>query len=82
MFGYQCHQAIDLDGVDPSYAPGVSHAEAGGLTSREVLQLVWDLPGLVGGDIVELNPDRDVGSVTAVLAAKLAKELVGQLLLQ
>lgn len=69
--------SIDLDGIDPSAAPGVSHHEPGGLTVREVLdaldcQTAW----LAGADVVELNPDRDIGGVTAVLAAKLIRELV------
>jgi arginase len=67
---------IDLDGFDPSVAPGVSHHEPGGLTVREVLdaldrQTAW----LAGADVVELNPDRDINGVTAVLAAKLVREL-------
>jgi len=72
--------SIDLDGLDPAYAPGVSHLEAGGLTSRELLEIIWRLPGLIGADIVELNPSRDVGGITAALAAKLVKELVPRLL--
>ena len=68
--------SIDLDGIDPSEAPGVSHCEPGGLTVREVLealdrQTAW----LAGADVVELNPDRDVHGVTAILAAKLIREL-------
>lgn len=72
--------SIDLDGLDPAFAPGVSHPEAGGLTTREVLDFVWSAPRLVGADVVELNPERDVGGVTAALAAKLVKELAGRLL--
>ena len=69
---------IDLDGLDPSVAPGVSHHEPGGLTFREVLDIIDSLPGpLVGADIVELNPDRDVVDVTAAVAAKLVKEVAG-----
>ena len=72
--------SIDLDALDPAYAPGVAHPETGGLTSREVLDVIWHVPGLVGADVVELNPDRDLGGVTAVLASKLVKELAGRLL--
>lgn len=72
--------SIDLDGIDPAYAPGVSHPEAGGLTTREVLDLIWQVPGLVGADVVELNPRLDSAGVTAVLAAKLVKELAGRML--
>lgn len=68
--------SIDLDGFDPSAAPGVSHHEPGGLTVREVLDaLDRQTAQLVGADVVELNPDRDISGVTAVLAAKLIREL-------
>jgi agmatinase len=72
--------SIDLDGLDPAFAPGVSHHEPGGLTTREALEVIWRAPGpVIGGDIVELNPDRDVGGMTAVLAAKLVKELAARI---
>jgi len=68
--------SIDLDGIDPSEAPGVAHPEPGGLTVREVLA-VLDLQKaqIVGADIVELNPSRDLNGVTAILAAKLVREI-------
>ncbi len=72
--------SIDLDGLDPAFAPGVSHPEPGGLTTREVLDILWNTPGLVGADVVELNPTRDVSDITAALAAKLVKELVARML--
>lgn len=72
--------SIDLDGLDPAYAPGVSHHEPGGLTTREVLDVIWQTPGpVIGGDIVELNPDRDMHGMTATLAAKLLKELAARI---
>lgn len=68
--------SIDLDGFDPAFAPGVAHHEPGGPSVREVLRVLDRVPGpIVGADIVELNPSRDVGGVTATLAAKLVKEL-------
>jgi arginase len=71
-----CYISIDIDGFDPSFAPGVSHPEPGGLTVREVLAVLDRVQGsLIGADIVELNPDRDVRGLTAVLCAKLVKEL-------
>lgn len=71
-----CYVSIDLDGFDPAFAPGVSHPEPGGLTVREVLAVLERVQGrLVGADVVELNPTRDVHDVTAVLGAKLVKEL-------
>ncbi|MEL6893379.1 MAG: arginase family protein [Actinomycetota bacterium] len=70
--------SIDLDGLDPSVAPGVSHHEPGGLTVREVLAVIESLPGpIVGADVVELNPSRDLVDMTAMVAAKLVKELTG-----
>jgi arginase len=68
--------SIDMDGFDPAFAPGVSHREPGGLSSREVLALIQQLDGpIVGADIVELNPSEDVAGLTAPLCAKLVKEL-------
>ena len=74
---------IDLDGVDPAYAPGVSHREPGGLSVRDVLTLIQNLRGpLVGADVVEYNPRQDLGGVTAEVAAKLVKELAGKMMEQ
>ncbi len=68
--------SIDLDGLDPAYAPGVSHHEPGGLSVRDVLRVLHaQRAPLAGADVVELNPDRDVNGVTAVVAAKLVREL-------
>lgn len=68
--------SIDLDGIDPSEAPGVSHPEPGGLTLRELLAILdRQTAPIVGADIVELNPARDLNGVTAILAAKLVREL-------
>jgi arginase len=73
--------SIDLDGLDPAHAPGVAHLEPGGLTTRDVIGLVQDLPGpVVGADVVELNPELDVRGVTAAVAAKLVKELADRML--
>lgn len=73
--------SLDLDGLDPAFAPGVSHHEPGGLTTREVIDLIQaiDVP-LVGADIVELNPVRDLVGMTTAVAAKLLKEIVVKLL--
>jgi arginase len=73
--------SLDLDGLDPAFAPGVSHREPGGLSTRDVLGLIHGLDGrLVGADVVEYNPRQDVGGVTAILAAKLVKEIAGRML--
>jgi len=73
--------SLDLDVLDPAFAPGVSHHEAGGLATREVLGIIQGLKApLVGADIVELNPRRDWADITATAAAKLLKELAAQML--
>jgi arginase len=68
--------SLDLDGIDPSEAPGVSHPEPGGLTVREVLAVLdRQTAHIVGADIVELNPLRDKGGITAIVAAKFVREI-------
>ena len=68
--------SLDLDGFDPSEAPGVSHAEPGGLRVREVLNVLHAQTGqIVGADVVELNPRFDDNNRTAILAAKLIREV-------
>ena len=68
--------SIDLDALDPAFAPGVSHHEPGGLSTRELIAVLHRVRGpIVGADIVELNPSRDPTGITATLAAKLVKEL-------
>lgn len=75
-FARPLYISIDLDGFDPAYAPGVSHHEPGGLTPRDVIDCLLGLKAnLVGADVVELNPIHDIHGMTAVLAAKLVKEL-------
>jgi arginase family enzyme len=73
--------SLDLDGLDPAYAPGVSHREPGGLTTREVLDLIQRLQGdLVAADVVEYNPRQDVSGLTATVAAKIVKEVAGRMM--
>ncbi len=73
--------SIDLDGFDPAFAPGVSHHEPGGLSPREVTNFLYQLKvPIIGADIVEYNPTRDLSNITAALAAKLIKELSGIIL--
>ena len=70
--------SIDLDVLEPMLAPGVSHPEPGGLTVRDVLEILAAIRvPLVGADIVEYNPQKDVRDLTARVAAKFVKELVG-----
>lgn len=69
--------SLDLDVLDPAFAPGVSHFEPGGLTTRELLDILQRLQGrVVGADIVEFNPRQDASGRTAMVAAKLLKEMV------
>ena len=71
---------IDVDGLDPAFAPGVSHRESGGLSTRDVLGVVQSLPGpIVGADVVEVNPVQDVGGVTSIVAAKLVREMISRM---
>ncbi|MCL7451912.1 MAG: agmatinase [Anaerolineae bacterium] len=73
--------SLDLDVLDPAFAPGVSHHEPGGLSTRELIRLIQGLEtALVGADIVEFNPERDVVGVTAMVAAKMVKELAANML--
>jgi agmatinase len=72
--------SLDLDVLDPAYAPGVSHHEPGGLSPRDILEFLFqiDVP-IVGADIVELNPTRDIHGMTAMVGAKFLKEIVGKI---
>ena len=73
--------SFDMDVLDPAFAPGVSHHEPGGFTTREVLRMIQKLDlNIVGLDLVEYNPDRDLNGVTAMAAAKIIKELLAKLL--
>ena len=68
--------SIDLDALDPAFAPGVSHHEPGGLSVRDILAVLHRVErSIVGADIVEYNPSRDINGMTATVAAKLVKEL-------
>ena len=72
--------SLDMDALDPAYAPGVSHREPGGLSTREVIDLIHaiDQP-IVGADVVEYNPRCDIAGITATVAAKLVKEISGMM---
>ncbi|MCE2901969.1 MAG: agmatinase [Gemmatimonas sp.] len=68
--------SVDLDVLDPACAPGVSHWEPGGLSTRDLLALIQSVGGpVVGADVVEFNPRRDPTGMTAMVAAKVVKEL-------
>ena len=73
--------SLDLDGLDPAFAPGVSHREPGGLTVRDVVTMIHGLRGpIVGADVVEFNPSQDASGITCAAAAKIAREVAGAML--
>lgn len=72
--------SFDLDVLDPAHAPGVSHHEPGGMSVRQAIAAINAIPNrVVGADVVELNPERDVNGVTAMAAGKIAKEIIGKI---
>jgi agmatinase len=70
--------SIDIDALDPAFAPGTGTPEAGGMTSRELLGILRALRGLdlVGADVVEIAPPYDHADITAVAASHVVYELV------
>lgn len=70
--------SIDLDALDPAFAPGISHYEPGGLSVRDVVKILHSLKAdVVGADIVEFNPKKDINNQTAMVCAKFLKEIFG-----
>ena len=76
--GKPVYVTLDIDCVDPAYAPGTGTPQVGGFTSMQILQLVRALSGLniVGCDLVEVSPPYDAGEITSLLAANLLFELL------
>ncbi|MDH4272114.1 MAG: arginase family protein, partial [Candidatus Aminicenantes bacterium] len=73
--------SFDLDSLDPAFAPGVSHQEAGGLTTRQAVDIIHRLKArIIGLDVVELNPKRDLSGITASAAVKIVKEVAGMMI--
>jgi len=74
-FRHPLYISFDLDALDPAFAPGVSHHEPGGLTTRQAIDIIHSLKAdLIGMDVVELNPTRDPSGITAAAAIKIIKE--------
>src|SRR3546814_2997778 len=73
--------SFDIDGIDPAFAPGTGTPEVGGLTSREVLEILRGLKGLnlVGGDVVEVAPQYDTTTNTAHLGAQVMFEILSRM---
>ncbi|MFE4467835.1 agmatinase [Leifsonia sp. NPDC056824] len=76
--------SIDIDVLDPAHAPGTGTPEAGGVTSRELLEIVRGFVGLnlIGADVVEVAPAYDHAELTGVAASHLAYDLVSLLALR
>ena len=73
--------SFDVDVLDPAFAPGVSHYEPGGMSVREVLTCIQSLQvAIVGADIVEYNPVRDHHTQTAMVCAKVLKEIAAAMM--
>ncbi len=72
---------FDMDVLDPAFAPGISHREPGGMSVREAIAHLHAISGeIVGADLVEFNPVRDVDGMTATVAAKILKEILGKMI--
>ncbi len=75
--------SVDVDVLDPAFAPGISHFEPGGMSTRQLIDSLHQLQAnevqLVGADVVEINPRRDLNDMTAMVGAKLVRELIGLL---
>jgi agmatinase len=72
--------SFDMDVLDPAFAPGVSHREPGGMSVREAIAHLHAIEGdIVGADVVEFNPTRDLDGITATVTAKIVKEILGKM---
>ena len=72
--------SFDIDVLDPAFVPGISHLEPGGMSVREAIAHLHAVSGdIVGADIVEYNPRQDVSGMTATVAAKILKEILGRM---
>lgn len=74
--------SFDIDVFDPAFVPGISHYEPGGMSVRDALTIIQQISNpIVGADIVEYNPRRDIHNMTAFVCAKLVKEIGSRMLL-
>lgn len=81
VFEKPLYLSVDIDALDPAFAPGVSHQEPGGLTTRELLRIIQSVKGpIIGADIVEYNPDRDINRMTAMVCAKVFREILAKMI--
>src|ERR1700690_410299 len=73
--------SFDMDALDPAFAPGISHREPGGMSVREAIAHIHAITGrIAGADLVEFNPAQDNTQITAMVAAKLLKEILGKMI--
>jgi agmatinase len=80
VFENPLYLSVDIDALDPSCAPGVSHQEPGGLMVRELLHIIQAIRvPIIGADIVEYNPERDVNKMTAMVCAKIFREILSKI---
>jgi arginase len=80
-FARPLYITFDMDALDPAFAPGVSHHEPGGLSTRQVINLIHRLRAdIIGLDVVECNPTRDPSGITAAAAVKIVKEVAGRMI--
>ena len=79
--GYPLYLSIDIDVLDPAFAPGTGTPEIGGFSSRELAAILRGLAGsnLVGGDVVEVAPAYDHAEITSIAAANIVYELLGMM---
>ncbi len=73
-----CYISLDVDGMDPAYAPGTGTPVPGGITSAMQREILWGLEGLnaVGGDVVEVSPPYDPSHITSILGATVAMDIL------
>lgn len=73
-----CFISLDVDGMDPAYAPGTGTPVPGGITSAMQREILWGLVGLnaVGGDVVEVSPPYDPSHITSMLGATVAMDML------
>ncbi|PYZ96129.1 agmatinase [Alteribacter lacisalsi] len=80
LAGRPVYVTIDIDVLDPAYAPGTGTAEAGGISSKELLDAIQAIAGsairVVGCDLVEVSPAYDAGDKTAIAASKFVREML------
>lgn len=82
-FSNPLYISFDMDALDPAFAPGVSHHEPGGLSTRQAIRILQVLEAkIVGLDVVEVNPERDVSGITASAAVKIVRETAGKIFIQ